>query len=86
MFCPHCGKEIPKATPFVSSAADLSRRPCRCFSGRPKTAWEDPSTQWTVQGLLSSLKDVLFAPTKFFRTMNVAGDHRSMLFALITAW
>jgi hypothetical protein len=86
MFCPHCGKEISEDQAFcqfcggtVASAVPAS------VPGRAKTAWEDPSTRWTVKGLLSSLKEVLFAPTKFYHTMNVTGGITDpMLFALIT--
>jgi len=86
MFCPHCGKDISEGHVFCQFcggplATDLSAP----SSGRGTTAWEDPATRWTVRGLLSSLKDSLFAPTKFFHSMNVTGGITDpMLYALIT--
>ena len=86
MFCPHCGKEVSEGHAFCqfcggTIAADVSAP----SPGRAKTAWEDPSTRWTVKGLISSLKGSLFAPSIFFRTMNVTGGITDpMLYALIT--
>lgn len=86
MFCPHCGKEISEGHAFCQFCGGTIAAAVPAASpGRAKTAWEDPSTRWTVQGLLSSLKDVLFAPANFFRAMNVTGGITDpMLFALIT--
>jgi hypothetical protein len=86
MFCPHCGKEVSEGYPFCpfcggSMATDVSAP----SPGRVKTAWEDLSTRWTVQGLISSMKDSLLVPTKFFRSMNVTGGMTDpLLYALIT--
>jgi len=86
MFCPHCGKEVSEGQAFCQfCGGTVASAVSAPVPGRAKTAWEDPSTRWTIKGLLSSLKDVLFAPTHFFRTMNVAGGITDpMLFALIT--
>ena len=86
MFCPHCGKEISEDQAFCQfCGGTIATAVSAPFAGRATTAWEDPSTRWTVKGLLSSLKDVLFAPANFFRTMNVTGGITDpMLFALIT--
>jgi len=86
MFCPHCGKEISEGHAFCqfcggTLAADASAP----SPGRAKTAWEDPSTRWTVKGLISSLKGSLFAPAGYFRIMNVTGGITDpLLYALIT--
>lgn len=86
MFCPHCGKEVSEGQAFCqfcggTIAADVSTP----LPGRAKTAWEEESTRWTVKGLISSLKDSLFAPANFFRSMNVTGGITDpLLYALIT--
>lgn len=86
MFCPHCGKEVSEGHVFCqfcggAIATDVSAS----SSGRVKTPWEDPSTRWTVKGLVLSLKNSLFAPADFFRIMNVTGGITDpMLYALIT--
>lgn len=86
MFCPHCGKEVSEGHAFCqfcggTIAADVTAP----SPGRARTAWEEPSTRWTIKGLLSSLKGSLFAPADFFRGMNVTGGITDpLLFALIT--
>jgi len=86
MFCPHCGKEVSEGHAFCQFcggpiAADASAP----SPGRAKTAWEDPSTRWSVKGLVFTLKESLFAPANFFRIMNVTGGLTDpMLYALIT--
>jgi hypothetical protein len=86
MFCPHCGKEVSESQAFCqfcgeAIAVDISAP----SPGRAKTAWEDPSTHWTAKGLISSLRESLFAPTHFFRIMNVTGGITDpLLYALIT--
>ena len=86
MFCPHCGKEISEDQAFCQfCGGTIATVVAASVPGRAKTAWEDPATRWTVKGLLSSLKDVLFSPANFFRTMNVTGGITDpMLFALIS--
>ena len=86
MFCPHCGKEISENQAFCQYCGGAIAVDAAASSpGRAKTAWEDPNTRWTVKGLLSSLKESLFAPSVFFRSMNVAGGITDpMLYALIT--
>ena len=86
MFCPHCGKEVSEGHAFCqfcggTIASDVSAP----STSRTKTAWEDPSTRWTIKGLISSLKESLFAPATFFRIMNITGGITDpMLYALIT--
>ena len=86
MFCPHCGKEVSEGQAFCHFCGGaVALVESATSPGRVKTAWEDPSTRWTVHGLLSSLKGSLFAPATYFRTMNVTGGITDpMLYALIT--
>ena len=86
MFCPHCGKEVSEGHVFCQFCGGaIASAESALSPGRAKTAWEDPSTRWTLQGLISSLKGSLFAPANFFRSMNVTGGITDpLLYALIT--
>jgi hypothetical protein len=85
MFCPHCGKEISENQAFCQfcgeATAIMATAP---GTGRAKTTWEEEGTQWTIRGLVDTLKGSLFNPSDFFRKMDVTGGIAGpMLYAMI---
>jgi len=86
MFCPHCGKEVADTQSFCQFCGGrIGEGGLPGGTGRIKTSWEDPKLRWTPQGLLASLRGVLFSPSDFFRNMNVSGGLTDpILFALFT--
>ncbi len=76
MFCPQCGNEVAESQVFcqhcgsrlVAGNAAGVQSP-----GRTATPWEDRETVGFMNGLLSTVKGLLFSPTAFFRRMPVTG-------------
>ena len=75
MFCPACGNRISVAAANGTSASAATRS---------RTAWEDRERTGFFSALLATLKETLFSPTEFFRTMNVTGGlSEPLLYAMI---
>ena len=85
MFCPFCGKDIVDGQAFCRHCgARLAESGTGDLPGRGKTPWEDRKAVGFVNGLFRTVKDTLFRPSEFFRTMPVAGGLTDpLLFALI---
>jgi len=86
VFCPHCGNEIVEGQAFCghcgAKLADAGPGPSA--GGRSKTSWEDRASFGFVNGLLRTVKEVLFSPSEFFRKMPVTGGLTDpLLYALI---
>jgi hypothetical protein len=85
MFCQHCGKEIMEGQTFCQFCGGRTAAAPAPGLGRRKTAWEEEGTQWTFEGLITTLKGSLFSPSEFFRKMNVTGGlSNPLLYAMIT--
>lgn len=87
MFCPHCGKEIAENQVFCQhcGAGLAASGPASTSVSRPKTPWEDRSSSGFFNGFFKTLKEVLFNPTEFFKSMPVTGGLTDpLLYALIT--
>jgi hypothetical protein len=85
MFCPHCGKEISEGQAFCQHCGlRLAEPEAGISTGRIRTPWEDRENVGFSRGLLKTLKEVLFAPSDFFRKMPVTGGLTDpLLYALI---
>jgi hypothetical protein len=87
MFCPHCGKEVSEGQAYCQHCGmRLSEAaPSAPVAGmREKTPWEDREHQGLFGGLSKTLKQVLFSPGDFFKTMPVTGGLTDpLLFGLI---
>ncbi len=88
MFCPHCGKEVADGQAFCQYCGVRIAEPGVAGSpqatGRSKTPWEDRENLGFLTGLFRTLKETLFHPTNFFRTMNVGGGLSDpLLYAMI---
>jgi hypothetical protein len=70
VFCQHCGARLAEAAPISG--------------GREKTHWEDRESRGFLRGLFTTLNDVLFRPSVFFKKMPVTGGLTDpLLYALI---
>ena len=97
MFCPHCGKEVADDQSFCqhcgarlakpdapAEAAALESAEPAAAGGRGTTPWEDREARGFFGGLFATLKESLFHPTQFFRSMTVTGGLTDpLLYALI---
>lgn len=87
MFCPHCGTEIGEGYAFCPNCGIKLEQPGVIPSSggeRQKTPWEDRETQGFFGGLFRTVRQVLFQPAQFFRTMLLTGGLSDpLLFALI---
>jgi hypothetical protein len=85
MFCPNCGKEVAENQAYCHSCGFLLAEPAvSVSSGRSKTAWEDRSISGFFNGLIRTLKEILFAPSHFFKKMSVTGGLTDpLLYAMI---
>jgi hypothetical protein len=87
MFCPQCGKEVAEGQVFCQQCGARlvpDREGPSSSGGRTRTPWEDRENTGFVGGLYRTLKEVLFSPAKFFRTMPVTGGlSEPLLYALI---
>ena len=95
MFCPHCGKEVSEGQIFcqhcgarLAEAPEVSGVPeaaqTMASGGREKTPWEDRETRGFFGGFFATLREALFRPSEFFRTMSVTGGLTDpLLYALI---
>jgi hypothetical protein len=73
MFCPHCGKEIADGQVFCQHCGARLAEAAPVSGGREKTSWEDRESRGFLSGLYTTLKEVLFSPSVFFRRMPVTG-------------
>jgi hypothetical protein len=84
MFCPHCGKEIAEGQVFCQHCGARLAEAAPVSGGREKTSWEDRESRGFLRGLFSTLSDVLFRPSVFFKKMPVTGGLTDpLLYALI---
>jgi hypothetical protein len=84
MFCPHCGKEIIEGQGYCQHCGARLAEAAPVSEGREKTDWEDRESKGFLNGLFTTLKDVLFSPSVFFKRMPVTGGLTDpLLFALI---
>ena len=84
MFCPHCGKEIAEGQVFCQHCGARLAEAAQISEGREKTDWEDRESRGFLNGLYTTLKDVLFRPSVFFKRMPVTGGLTDpLLYALI---
>jgi hypothetical protein len=87
MFCPQCGKEIDEGRAFCGYCGAALVEPgatAAVGAGRSKTAWEDRENIGFFNGLLKTVKQVLFSPAEFFKKMPVSGGLIDpLLYALI---
>ncbi len=85
MFCPHCGKEVADDQIYCQHCGSLLAEPEALASGgRKKTAWEERDNSGFLTGLLRTLKETLFAPSRFFKQMAVTGGLTDpLLYAMI---
>jgi hypothetical protein len=87
MFCPHCGKEVAGGQVFCQHCGSRlveDREGVISAGGREKTPWEDRESTGYLGGLFRTVKEILFSPARFFRTMAVTGGLTDpMLYALI---
>ena len=85
MFCPHCGKEIADGQAFCQHCGAPLAEVAQIPAEREKTPWEDRESRGFLSGLFSTLKEVLFRPSGFFKKMPVTGGLTDpLLYALIT--
>ncbi len=84
MFCPHCGKEIAEGQVYCQHCGARLAEAAPISEGREKTEWEDRESKGFLSGLYTTLKDVLFRPSGFFKRMPVTGGLTDpLLYALI---
>jgi len=87
VFCPYCGKVIDESqTCCQHCGARLldNADPLIAANVRSKTPWEDRETIGFFDGLLKTVRAVLFTPADFFRNMRVHGGLTDpLLFAMI---
>jgi len=84
MFCPHCGKEIAEGQVFCQHCGAKLAEAAPISGPREKTEWEDRESKGFLGGLYTTLKDVLFRPSGFFKRMPVTGGLTDpLLYALI---
>lgn len=84
MFCPHCGKEIAEGQVYCQHCGARLAEAAPISEGREKTDWEDRESKGFLSGLYTTLKDVLFRPSGFFKRMPVTGGLTDpLLYALI---
>ena len=84
MFCPHCGKEIAEGQVYCQHCGARLAEAAPISEGREKTDWEDRESKGFLSGLFTTLKDVLFRPSGFFKRMPVTGGLTDpLLYALI---
>lgn len=82
MVCQQCGKEISEGQTFCHHCgAPAAGRP---RDTRMRTPWEDRSGHGFVKGLIRTLKESMFNPTEFFKSMPVTGGLTDpLLYAMI---
>lgn len=90
MFCPYCGKEVAEDQMFCQHCGAKLRQEAgtaeqtSAQQGRGKTAWEDRQLHGSLRGLITTLNEVLFRPSEFYRKMPVTGGlTEPLLYALI---
>ncbi len=96
MFCPRCGNEVADDQNFchhcgarlaqerAGTAESVPPEAEVSEAGREKTPWEDRGAKGFFSGLFTTLNQVLFSPSAFFRKMPVTGGLTDpLLFALI---
>ncbi len=86
MFCSNCGNEAPEGSAFCQHCGTkLAAGPgLEQVGGRVKTPWEDREQNGFVSGLFSTIREVLFTPSAFFKKMQVKGGLTDpLLFGLI---
>ncbi|MDA8099025.1 MAG: YIP1 family protein [Nitrospiraceae bacterium] len=86
MFCPHCGKEVNEGQTFCHHCgARIAQLSGPADTVRTGPAWEDRENRGFFRALGATIRESLFAPTEFFRTMKVAGGFSDpLLYAIIT--
>lgn len=82
MVCQQCGKEISEGQTFCHHCgAPAAGRP---RDTRMRTPWEDRSGHGFVKGLIRTIKESMFNPTEFFKSMPVTGGLTDpLLYAMI---
>lgn len=89
MFCPHCGNEVGEGQVFCQHCGMRLGMPVPAptpgeAGGREKTPWEAREAYGFFGGLFKTMKQVLFSPAEFFKTMPVKeGLTDPLLYALI---
>jgi hypothetical protein len=84
MFCPHCGKEIAEGQVFCQHCGAKLVEAAPISEPREKTSWEDRESRGFLRGLFTTLNEVLFHPSVFFKKMPVIGGLTDpLLYALI---
>jgi len=85
MFCPQCGKEVADDQVYCQQCGALLAEQATPVSiARNGTAWEDRENAGFLTGLIRTLKETIFAPSQFFRTMAVTGGLTDpLLYAMI---
>ncbi|HSA77965.1 MAG TPA: YIP1 family protein [Nitrospirota bacterium] len=84
MFCPHCGKEIAEGQVFCQHCGAKLVEAAPISRPRERTNWEDRESRGFLSGLFTTLNEVLFHPSVFFKKMPVTGGLTDpLLYALI---
>lgn len=84
MFCPHCGKEIAEGQVFCQHCGAKLVEAAPVSGPREKTNWEDRESRGFLSGLFTTLNEVLFHPSVFFKKMPITGGLTDpLLYALI---
>ncbi len=88
MYCPHCGRDVAEDQNFCGNCG--TRLAATATAGiapdqeRTQTPWESRETVGFFPGLFRTVKQAMFSPARFFRTMRVSGGYADpLLFALL---
>ncbi len=83
MFCPHCGKEIAEGQAFCRHCGGaIAEQPAA--SARTQTPWENRAALGFFKAFFATLKESLFNPGQFFKSMPVFGGIADpLVYALI---
>ena len=85
MFCPQCGNETTEGQVFCPACGARIVPIVPVESVRKRTHWEDRETAGFFSGMFATLKESLFNPGVFFKTMAVRGGLTDpLLYALFT--
>lgn len=99
--CPNCGANVaaeaaeaapaggpPPAPPLATVPPPVEPPPAAATgSGRSRTPWDERDRTGILTALVETTREVLTAPTRFFRAMPVTGGIGSpLLYAVIVGW
>lgn len=83
-FCHHCGTKLQQENAQGAEPAAFTESVSEASGNKEKTHWEDREALGFFRGLFTTLNDVLFRPTAFYKKMPVTGGLTDpLLFALI---